>query len=396
MEYGIGFWLLLIVFLISVTAIVYSYALYPWLIFLLSRKKKLRLEQYQEDDELPFVSLIISAFNEERLIGEKIQSVYQTNYPGNRFEVLIGSDASTDKTDEILQKVSGKYPSLHYFKFPERRGKGNVMNDLYRHARGDVIVFTDANVMFEKQTLRELIRFFKDQRIGLVDSQMINTNTKEEGISYQEKSYISREVKIKHSESILWGTMMGPFGGCFALRRKLFVPVPKNFLVDDFYINMKVLEAGYLCINNPGAKVYEEVPSDLGAEFRRKKRIATGNFQNLRAFTGMLWHKTPGLSFSYISHKVLRWLGPFFMLIAIITNAALAFYHQLFMYLFILHLVLTSLPFIDYLLKKSHIHNRTLRFISHFYGMNLAMFLGFFKSLKKIETNVWKPTERKS
>ncbi len=396
MEYGIGFWLLLVAFLVSVAAIGYSYALYPWLIFYLSRKKKLRLQQYHKEDDLPLVSIIISAFNEESVISEKIHSVYATHYPVNRFEVLVGSDASSDDTDNILNKLSEKHPSLHFFPFRKRRGKGNVMNDLYRHARGDLIVFTDANVMFEAHTLMELIRFFKDTRVGLVDSQMINTNTKEEGISYQEKSYISREVRIKHSESILWGTMMGPFGGCFAVRRKLFVPVPGNFLVDDFYINMKVLEAGYLCVNHPEAKVYEEVPSDLGAEFRRKKRIATGNFQNLRAFSGMLWHKTPGLSFSYISHKVLRWLGPFFMLLALITNMVLAFYHSLFLYLLILHLILTALPLIDYLLKKIRIHNRVLRFISHFYGMNLAMFLGFFKSLKKIETNVWRPTERKS
>ena len=396
MEYGIGFWLLLIVLLISVAAIGYSYALYPWLIFHLSRKKQLRLEQYQEEDELPFVSLVISAFNEEPVIGEKIASIYTTDYPQSRFEVLAGSDASTDKTDEILRDLSEQHPSLRFFPFRERRGKGNVINDLYTHARGEVIVFTDANVMFERDTLRELIRYFKDERVGLVDSQMINTNTTEEGISYQEKSYISREVKIKHSESILWGTMMGPFGGCFAVRSKLFVPVPKNFLVDDFYINMKVLEAGYLCINHPGAKVYEEVPSDLAAEFRRKKRIATGNFQNLRAFSDMLWHKTPGLSFSYISHKVLRWLGPFFILLALLANILLVFYNTLFIYLLLLHLLVIALPFIDYLLKKIHIHNRVLRFISHFYGMNLAMFLGFFKSLKKIETNVWRPTERKS
>ncbi len=396
MEYGIGFWFLLITLLISVAAIGYSYALYPWLIFYLSRKKRLLLEQYHKEDELPFVSLVISAFNEESVIGEKIQSVYAANYPIHRFEVLAGSDASTDNTDAILRKMSEKYPSLHYYPFHERRGKGNVINDLYTYARGDVIVFTDANVMFERQTLMELMRFFKDKRVGLIDSQMINTNTTEEGVSCQEKSYISREVRIKHSESVLWGTMMGPFGGCFAVRRKLFVPVPGNFLVDDFYINMKVLEAGYLCINHPGAKVYEEVPGDLGAEFRRKKRIATGNFQNLRAFSDMLWHRTPGLSFSYISHKVLRWLGPFFMLLALISNILLAFYHSLFIYLLLLHLMVTSLPLIDYLLKKIHINNRLLRFITHFYGMNLAMFLGFFKSLKKIETNVWRPTERKS
>ncbi len=118
MDYGIGFWLLVIVFLLSVTAIGYSYALYPWLIFFLSRKKKLRLEQYQQDDELPYVSLIIAAFNEESVIGEKIQSVYLTNYPVNRFEVLIGSDASTDNTEEILHDLSEQHSSLHFFSFP--------------------------------------------------------------------------------------------------------------------------------------------------------------------------------------------------------------------------------------------------------------------------------------
>ncbi len=396
MEYTVGFWILLIAFLISVAAIFYSYALYPWLIFSLSHNKKLHLAHYTREDDLPFVSIIISAYNEESVIADKIHSVFATRYPQHRFEVLVGSDASNDDTNAILKDLAETYPQLHFYPYHERRGKGNVINDLYREARGEILVFTDANVIFEKDTLYKLIRFFKDDRVGLADTNMINTNTNKEGISLQEKSYISREVRIKHSESILWGTMMGPFGGCFAVRKKLFVPVPKNFLVDDFYINMKVLEAGYLCINNPEAKVYEEVPSDLGAEFYRKKRIATGNFQNLSAFPGMLWHKTPGLSFSYISHKVLRWLGPFFMLIAFIANVLLAFYHPVFFYVVLLHVILLVLPLIDYILKKFHIHNQILRFISHFYGMNLAMFLGFFKSLKKIETNVWKPTARKS
>ncbi len=396
MEYTFCFWLLLAAFFISVILIIYSYALYPWLVFFLSRNKKLNLEHHTRADDLPFVSIIIAAFNEEKVIAEKLESVFASKYPTDKFEVLVGSDASTDDTNPIVEDLADRHANLHFFAYQDRRGKGNVINELQEHAGGNILVFTDANVMFEEETLFEMIKYFRDSSVGLVDTRMINTNIRQEGISYQEKSYISREVKIKHAESTLWGTMMGPFGGCFAIRRELFSPVPKNFLVDDFYINMRILEAGYHCINNPDARVYEAVPDDLLAEFRRKKRIGAGNFQNLRAFYFMLWHKTPGLSFSYISHKVLRWLGPFFMIVALLSNTWLAFYHPLFVYVLLLHCLLLMMPFIDFLLKKFNIHNRHLRFISHFYGMNLAMLLGFFKSFKKTETNVWRPTERKS
>jgi hypothetical protein len=100
----------------------------------------------------------------------------------------------------------------------------------------------------------------------------------------RKKAYISREVLIKQHESILWGTMMGPFGGCFAIRSELYEPVPKNFLVDDFYINMKVLEKGYQCINNLNALVFEDISNNLSDEFKRKVRISTGNFQICNAF----------------------------------------------------------------------------------------------------------------
>ncbi len=353
MVYTMCFWLALVAFTVSVFLIFYSYALYPWLVFYLARNKTLNLSSYSRKDGLPFVSIIIAAFNEEKVIAQKLQSVLDSDYPASNFEVLVGSDASTDTTNSIAEGFAGKYDNVHFFPFSKRRGKGNVINDLQKHSKGTVLVFTDANVMFEESTLFEMVRYFREESVGLVDTRMINTNIRQEGISFQEKSYISREVKIKHAESLLWGTMMGPFGGCFAIRRELFSPVPRNFLVDDFYINMKILAKGYQCINNPDARVYEAVPDDLLAEFRRKKRIGAGNFQNLRAFYPMLWHKTPGLSFSYISHKVLRWFGPFLMIIAFVANIWLAFYHPLFVYVLLLHGLLLLLPLFDFLLKKT-------------------------------------------
>jgi cellulose synthase/poly-beta-1,6-N-acetylglucosamine synthase-like glycosyltransferase len=386
---------LVIIFWISVFLIVYSYVFFPWILSQLAKDHKKPTPVYNVADELPMVSILISAFNEQEVIEAKLNSVFHTGYPAERFEVLVGSDASQDNTNSIVTLLCLKYPNLKFFPYSQRSGKGNVINRLINQSRGDILIFTDANVMLEKETIFELVKHFKNPQIGLVDSQMVNTNLQNHGISKQEKAYISREVLIKQDESNLWGTMMGPFGGCFAIRRELYEPVPKNFLVDDFFVNMTILEKGYSCVNNLNARVFEDVSNSLADEFRRKIRIATGNFQNLRRFSKMLWHKTKGLSFCFISHKVLRWIGPFLMILALITSLILSFEKsELYLYLFIFQFLFLLIPAIDYLLKKMHIHVAILRLMTHFYAMNLALLIGYFKSLKHIETNVWKPTKR--
>lgn len=393
-DYPAVYWIALIVFWFCVAIIFYSYALFPLLLQVMAKGRKIKAPTFTPRDELPLVSILISAFNEEDVIEDKINSIFNTTYPVSRLEVLIGSDASSDRTNEIVSHCQARYPQLKFFPFLNRRGKGNVVNELFQNANGTVLIFTDANVMLDKDTLFELIKYFKDASIGLVDSRMINTNISPSGISHQESSYISREVFIKQYESILWGTMMGPFGGCFAIRAEHYEPVPHNFLVDDFYINMKVLEKGYKCINNLEARVYEDISNNISDEFRRKVRISTGNFQNLKAFSNLLWHKTKGLSFCFISHKALRWIGPVFLLLAFISNAILATLNTFYFYIFILHCLLFVLPLLDLLMKKAGVNNGLMRFVTHFYSMNLALFAGFFKSLKKIESNVWKPTQR--
>jgi cellulose synthase/poly-beta-1,6-N-acetylglucosamine synthase-like glycosyltransferase len=392
---SIIFWIVLCLFWLSVAVIFYSYLIFPAIISVLSSGRRIRSDFYEAaPNNLPKVSLLIAAFNEEEVIEQKIKSIYTTNYLVDKLEVLIGSDNSTDRTNEIVSELTSVFPNLRFFPFELRRGKGNVVNDLFERSAGDIVVLTDANVMLEEATIFEMVKYFKDDEIGLVDTRMVNTNMHHSGISHQEKTYISREVQIKQNESILWGTMMGPFGGCFAIRRELYSPVPRNFLVDDFYINMKVLEQGYKCINNLEAVVYEDISNNLKDEFRRKIRISTGNFQNLRKFAHMLWHKTKGLSFCFISHKALRWIGPFFLVLAYLSNIYLAFESEFYFYAFWLHSFLILLPLLDILLKKIHIHLKLLRFITHFYSMNLALLIGFFKSLKNIESNVWKPTQR--
>lgn len=381
-----------IVFWCAILLVLHTYLFYPWLLKILSSGKKENDIVFQREDDLPFISVIISAYNEEDHIEEKVKSIYAGTYPPEKFEVLVGSDDSSDRTVPILQELAKTYRSLLVYDFPVRRGKGSVVNDLVKNSTGAILVLTDANVMFSPDTLFYMARHFKNPRIGLVDTNMINMGMKREGISYQEKAYISREVMIKNREGRIWGAMMGPFGGCYAIRKEDYEKVPSNYLVDDFYINMKVFEKGKLAINDIQAVVYEAVPDHIAVEFRRKTRIGTGNFQNLRAFWKLLF--TPRYGFAFWSHKVVRWFGPFLLIAALVANIILAFSSWKYLIILIPHVLVYSLPLLDYLLKITGIHIHALRLATHFFSMNAALFIGFFRSMKKVRSGVWERTKR--
>ncbi len=394
-----------IVFWLSIFLILHSYIFFPILLQFFSKKRN--FDEYKLNDNLPKISILMSIYNEELVIAQKIDSILKSEYPENNIEIIIGSDCSDDSSNQIVAEYSDKYSFIKFFPFTTRQGKPNVINKIAQKAGGDILILTDANVMFDKKTIFELVRFFKDKKIGLVDSQMINNGLVKNGISIQESSYISREVKIKNNESNIWGTMMGPFGGCYAIRKELYKPVPKNFLVDDFYINMMILEQGYKSINNTKAFVFEDVSNNLKDEFRRKIRIATGNFQNLKTFKHFLLafiskgkkfadkinYSLFGLSFSFISHKILRWLSPFFIVFIAFSGLFLLDL-KIYFYLYICFILSFSLPIIDFFLKKINIHINLLRFASHFIFMNIALMVGFFRFLKGVKSGIWKPTKR--
>lgn len=336
----------------------------------------------------------MAAYNEEEVIEEKVASILQAkgDLP---IEILVGSDCSTDQTNAILERIQRKHPDIfRFYPFQKRQGKPGIINRLFDDAQGDILVLTDANVIFDGETLTRLIRHFAIPEIGLVDTRMINKGMRATGISKQEKAYISREVGIKHDESMLWGSMMGPFGGCFAMRRELYEKVPDNFLVDDFFLNMVVLEKGYLAINEPEALVYEDVSNDLQIEYRRKVRIATGNFQNLIRFSHLLWPPWSSVAFSFLSHKVIRWTGPLLYLLALISVGLLAGQRTGYSIALLALLLIPALSLLDLTLKNLRIHIYFLRFITHFCAMNLAMLVGLLRYIKGVKNNVWQPTKR--
>ena len=384
-----------IIFWICLVLIIHSYLIYPAILYILARNKKDNESVFTPGDNLPFVSVVLSVYNEDKVIREKLRSVFKTTYPAEKFEMLIGSDGSNDKTNAILKLFSIEEPSLRFFSYPERKGKGSVLNRLSREAKGEILIFTDAQVLFTPELIYNLVRHFRNDSIGIVGANIVNKRTDVTGISVQEWSFMSREISLKHKEGLIWGKMMGAYGACYAIRNELFEPVPGGFSVDDFYISMKVLEKKYKCLLDREAVCYENVPNRLADEFRRRIRISAGNFQNLRSFYKLLWPPYTALSFSLLSHKVLRWIGPFLLLLLIISNIFLYRVNLFYRTTLIAQGILMIIPFIDYLLRKLNIHIVFLRFITHFYSMNLALLAGFFKFIKGSETNVWQPTQRK-
>lgn len=383
------------IFWLSSFLIVYSYVLFPLLLnyFALSKSQN-TIVFTKHSDDLPEVSILLAVYNEEQVIEQKIRSTFDTDYPLSKLRFYIGSDSSTDKTEDIIKKYQLQYPQLKLEVFPQRTGKAGIVNSLEVLAKSPVLILTDANVFFQKDTIYQLVKHYKNEAIALVGGNIINEQLHKSGISVQEKTYLSRENKMKYQEGAVWGTMIGAFGGCYSIRRKNFTPVPPRFFMDDFYITMGVLEQGAHAINELSARCYEDVSNKISEEFRRKVRISIGNFQNLTRYRGLLFSKFPGLSFCFWSHKVIRWLGPFFILAALISNFLLRENSEF--YFFTLHVQIFSLmiPVLDELLKKLRIHLSLFRFISHFYLMNLALMIGFFKFISGVESNVWKPTQR--
>jgi cellulose synthase/poly-beta-1,6-N-acetylglucosamine synthase-like glycosyltransferase len=383
-----------IIFLVSSFLLLHTYVFYPLLVIILSVKRKNNQQTYSREEELPAVSIIMAVRNQEGIIRKKIESVFTSGYPAEKITFYLGSDASTDDTDKIIEEFKIKYPRIIFERFAQRTGKIEIINKLASQASDQILIFTDAHAIFYPESIYHLVKHFKNPEINVVGGKMDVQHKNHGTIAYQEKSYFKNEYAIKYAEGKLWGSMMGAFGSFYALRRSKWFAVPANFIGDDFYISLKAIEKGGKAIFEPEAVVGMGVSESIKEEFRRKSRIATGNFQNLFALYPMLIPKRPGLSFSFFSHKVLRWLGPVFIFVAIISLGFIFRKNLLYTILFIATTLCLLIPIIDYFHVKYRNHVILLRFITHFFYMNIAMLTGMFRFMKGVKSNVWEPTKR--
>lgn len=383
----------LIIFWVCAFCLVHSYVLYPFLLKIFAGDISVPKRQYHPAPQ-PMVSVLMAVYNEEKVVEQKIRSVFNTAYPAAQLEMWIGSDGSTDKTDEIIARLIREGYRINFKQFGGRNGKTQIINAMAPLAAGKIFIPTDANILFEPLTIPKLIAHFTDDKVGMVAANITNTGLRKDGISYQEQTYIKRENIIKFYEGQLWGTMMGAFGACYAIRAELFPKIPQNFLMEDFYITLAVIKNNKKAIAEPEAIAYEDVSNEIKEEFKRKIRISAGNFQNLAVYKGLLLKPFTGAGFSFLSHKVLRWFGPFFLIGTFVTSLILFNTNLFFQLAFYIQAAGFLTPLLDKLLSNINIHIYLLRLLSYFYTMNLALLLGFIKYLKGIKTSVWNPTQR--
>ena len=389
-----------IIFWFSLFLLCYTYLLYPIFVQLLSIGKR---HSTPNTDLCQRVFILIAAHNEESVIKEKLKSINNNDYPTELVNIYIGSDNSTDRTNTLIEKYqnSSKYP-IHFFIMPTRSGKIGTVNFLADQIRidnditdQDIFISTDANVLFSPLTISNLSRHFGDDQVGIVDSHIANTKIDAYEISKSESNYLSRETRLKHREGLVFGKLMGAFGGCFAIRANCFTNIPNQLRVDDFYLSMKAMIKGYKAISDPEAICYEEAGSSFKEEFKRKRRISSGNFQNMSIFRKYLL-PTSSLGFVFFSHKVLRYIGPLFMIIIFLSSLYLAYQGYWLMQFFIIAQLAwyIVIPVLDKLLQLLDINILALRHVRYFNYMNLALLLGLKDYINGIDSNIWEPTKR--
>jgi cellulose synthase/poly-beta-1,6-N-acetylglucosamine synthase-like glycosyltransferase len=381
-----------VIFIVSVYCVIHTYLLYPFVMITAFKTPRKVFNSFVANDfDLPHITILIAAYNEANVIEKKILSVFQNHYPPEKINILVGSDASNDGTDGIVEKLMMQIPQLKLVAFKGRSGKINIINHLQTLVKDPIIILTDANVMFSKNTIYELVKNFRDERVGLVAANIIKVSHCEKEITFQEKKYLSLENSLKAAESNAWGIIMGAEGGCYAIRNTLYFKVPSHFNVDDFFITMKVIQQNKKTLFSKSAICFEDISGEAKGEYKRKIRISTGNFQNLAHFKKSLTVFIKPLAFAFWSHKVLRWLSPFFLILALISSCILSLHNSFFFIIFICQFFGILLPLINNLLK---FQNSAIKFASHFYLMNFALLQGFFKYLLGVHSSIWEPVKR--
>ena len=283
--------------------IFYTYLGYPLLLVGIARLWPTRISR--DAHFTPEITLLISAFNEEQEMDVKLYNSLALDYPAELLKIVVVSDGSTDATNDLVKKYAPL--GVRLIAFNSNRGKISALNDAMAEITSEIVLFSDANVLYKRNVLRKLVRNFNDKAVGVVSGKVVLLN---DALSYatSEKIYYCIEHFIQEMEGAT-GTLIGADGGMYAIRRELFHPQPADTILDDFAISMDIALQGYLVIHEQEAFGFERNLHELNEEFMRKARIISGGFQSLLRGDAIPTTSQPLLLFNFISHKLLRWFS---------------------------------------------------------------------------------------
>jgi biofilm PGA synthesis N-glycosyltransferase PgaC len=381
---------MLIAFWIFSGLLVYSYVVYPLALVLASLF--LRRSHEADDGYLPEASIIIPAHNERDVIASKIENCLKLDYPREKLEIIVASDASTDDTAEIARGFAKD--GVIVLDSTPRRGKMAVLNATVPKARSEIIVLTDANAMFKEDALKKMVRHFADARIGCVCGAKRIVEGRSE-IGHAEGFYWKYENLVKTLESRI-GSCAGADGSIYALRRSLY-PFPREdrAIMDDLAVSLKVVEKGFRVVFEKEASAFETASVRIPDEFRRKARILSGALVAVGCARRLL---IPGRSPVWIqlySHKFVRWAGGLLLAGVLLANLFLLG-HFFYRMVLILQFLCYSLALAGFVLQAKGKRSGKIHIIFYFVLTNVAQVAGLVRYCLGREKGAWERLEREA
>jgi cellulose synthase/poly-beta-1,6-N-acetylglucosamine synthase-like glycosyltransferase len=374
------------------------YTLYPLILRLVGRDRR-AVAVPPHVAHWPSVAVVFAAYNEEAVLASKLDSLLNQDYQGP-FEVWVGSDLSTDQTDSILAEYAARDPRVHWMRMPSRSGKAQIINRLVAESQSEWIIGTDANILFSPDCTTELIcEAQRNPKASVVGGSLfyrgMNPNATE-SIAEEERWYMNWENFAKRVEYERTGCAMGVEGGLYAIRRDAFRPIPPGTFMEDFFLSFSAMLRGEHVAWSLSARGSEDVSHDSEQEFRRKIRIAHGNWQNIGRFAASMWTLRPSVLAVFVGHKLLRWLTPLLVLggifIGLGPGPEWSAIGQRVWLLFTALSAYTLLLRTGLAVALNHVPG--LRTLHHLLLMNLALGLGFVRYLRGGTNGIWEPTPR--
>jgi cellulose synthase/poly-beta-1,6-N-acetylglucosamine synthase-like glycosyltransferase len=372
-----------VVFWVCLAVCVYIYFGYPALLWVVSRY---RSKPVAEADVTPFVTFIVPAYNEERNIAAKIENTLGLDYPADKIEVLVMSNGSVDRTNDIVRGFTD--PRVQLIALPQP-GKMEALNEGARLSRGEVLVFTDADFLLDHHTLREIARKFADPQVGGVCGAR-NTSVVREGDATGEgEGMYARWDKWQKVRESRIGSVFAADGLLYAIRRSLYTPITDPAQSDDMAISMRVVTQGYRLLYEPRATAYEKAVVKASEEFRRKIRITNHSVSALLKLGAPL--VTSGFySVELLSHKLIRHFIAYFLIPLFISNVFLATTSVFYMVTLAGQLAIYGLALVGAFVRNLPIgRSRFFTVPYYFCFVNAAAFFGILTMLRKHKTTAW-------
>lgn len=384
-----------IIFWVLLFVIFYTYIGYGIVLYILVRIKRFfnkKNDVFLSDDQLPEVTLLVAAYNEEDYVKAKVENTLQLNYPATKLHQIWVTDGSNDKTPELLKA----YTQVQVLHLPERNGKIAAMNRAVKFVKTPIVVFSDANTMLGVDSVLRIAQMFADPKVGCVSGEKRIFNAAEEAASAAgEGIYWKYESALKRWDAELCSAV-GAAGELFAIRTELFKEVEPDTLLDDFIISLRVAMQGYKIDYDPEAYAIESASSNVREELKRKIRIAAGGIQSvIRLYPLMNIFKYGMLSFQYISHRVLRWtITPLCLIAVLVLNIILAFDSATFLIILILQGLFYIFALTGRMLENKKMKVKIFFIPYYFFIMNYAVFMGFGRYLRKSQSVNWERAKR--